>query len=69
MAVAPDTVRVSIKPGADGAGPVTVEAAFEMRPTGAEVKEAVVGIVGVSEVRGWEGVESSTSPLTPGLWS
>jgi hypothetical protein len=68
MAVAPDTVRVSSKPGADG-GSIVVEAAFKMRPTGAEVKEAVVGIVGVSEVRGVAGSRGAFSPPTPGLWS
>jgi hypothetical protein len=53
MAVAPDTVTVTAQPGVGEGSPVTVTAAFEMRPTDPEIKEAVVGIVGVSEVRGW----------------
>jgi hypothetical protein len=68
MAVVLDTVRISSKPG-PGGGSVIVDAAFEMRPTGAEVKEAVVGIVGVSEVRGRRGGGPAFSPPTPGLWS
>ena len=67
MVVASDTVTVTAAPAAGG---VTVSAAFEMRPTGPEIKEAVVGIVGVSEVSPvWRGAGPPTAPLTPGLWS
>jgi hypothetical protein len=53
MAVDPASVKLSAK---EVDGRVVVSAAFEMQPTDPEIKEAVVGIVGVSEVRGCGGV-------------
>ena len=53
MRVDPDTVTVSTTHAADGG--VTVEAVFAMKPLGAEIVEAVVNLVGVSEAGFWVG--------------
>jgi hypothetical protein len=62
MAVVPDTVTLTAEAAG---GTVVVSAAFEMRPTGPEIKEAVVGIVGVSEVRDTESLRPLPSSANP----